>query len=161
MGILKLKEKIDEQYPRIFSSDGQDKRSSFALVRQLYADENFEDSRDPLTKVVSVVIPIHDATMLNNVAKRFGMSMSSFLSRFLDGVAQDSFFALDVDDRMALSKQADLDTLQFEKEKGFTSHFNYGYGDSVGFWESRAISINKKELEEIQLKLKDENNEPI
>jgi hypothetical protein len=142
MSIITMKKQHDDAYPKIF---GEREKSSFALVRQLYQDE-IHSNYEPLTKIVSISFPVDEAIVLSLVAKRFGMSLSAFLNRFLAGAAHDSFLALNKDDRLSIAKQADIDITQFEKEKGITS---FQGSDQLGRWER--IAIHRNELEEKEL----------
>ena len=144
MSLLTMKKQHDDAYPEIF---GDREKSSFALVRQLYQDE-IRNDYEPLSKIVSISFPVDEAIVLSLVAKRFGMSLSAFLNRFLAGAAHDSFLALDKDDRLSIAKQADIDITQFEKEKGITP-FPGSTHNSIGRWER--IAIHRNDLEEKEL----------
>lgn len=151
MSLLTMKKQHDESYPQIFGNNGD--TSSFALVRQLYQDE-IRNDYEPLSKIVSISFPVDEAIVLGLVAKRFGMSLSAFLNRFLDGAARHAFLALDSNDRLAIGKQADLDLAQFEKEKGITS-----FSTEIGRWERHALHDNQLEEKELEDFLREQHEQ--
>jgi len=152
MSIITMKKQHDDSYPQIF---GNGEASSFALVRQLYQDEIRTDY-EPLSKIVSISFPVDEAIVLGLVAKRFGMSLSAFLNRFLDGAARDAFLALDPKDRLAIGKQADIDLAQFEKEKGITS-----FSTEIGRWERHALHHNQLEEKELEDFLREQHEQEM
>lgn len=145
MSILSMKNQYDSSRPFAFSESD---RSSFALIRHLYSFEE-EVNQDRSSKVVSISFPADEAILLSHIAKRFGMSLSAFLNRFLDGMARDSFLALEKEDRLTIGKQTDIDLLQYEKEKGL-SFFTLENG-----WEARAKLFNGIEQKELDNSIRD------
>jgi hypothetical protein len=156
MSLITMKKQHDDSYPQIF---GNGEASSFALVRQLYQDE-IRNDYEPLSKIVSISFPVDEAIVLSLVAKRFGMSLSAFLNRFLDGAARDAFLALDPKDRLAIGKQADIDLIQFEKEKGITP-FPSSINDPIGRWEKSAIYHNEREEKEVEDYLREKHQQEM
>lgn len=152
MSLITMKKQHDDSYPQIF---GNGEASSFALVRQLYQDE-IRNDYEPLSKIVSISFPVDEAIVLGLIAKRFGMSLSAFLNRFLDGAARDAFLALDPQDRLAIGKQADFDVAQFEKEKGITS-----FSSEIGHWERHALHDNKLEEKELEDFLREQHEQEM
>jgi hypothetical protein len=152
MSILSTKQEYDSSLP--YSFDQTDK-TSFALIRHLYFSEKNEIGRiESSTKVVSVSIPAHEAILLGHIAKRFGMSLSAFLAQFLDGMARDCFQALDKDDRLTIGKQADLDYVEFERDRGFS-------GFIQDHWERAAETYNRHEERELAQFIEEQHQKEI
>lgn len=136
MSILSLKKEYDTHHLHSFNETD---KTSFALVRHLYFTEQYEKQRiECSTKVVSVSIPAHEAILLGHIAKRFGLSLSAFLAQFLDDMATDCFKALERDDRLTIGKQADLDYVEFEKDRGLD-------GFRQNYWQDAAERYNRHE----------------
>ncbi len=143
-----MKKEYDSLHPHSFE---QTDKTSFALVRHLYFSEQFQNgSFEGSSKVVSASLPAHEAILLGHIAKRFGLSLSALLARFLDGMATDCFQALDKEDRLAIGKQADLDYVEFEKDRGFSTF-------DTDYWQRRAEVYNRHEQKELEQFLEEQH----
>ena len=93
------------------------------LIEEFYNDEDYEDQVVSQTTKVSFSGKITDIALIDAVAARFGKTRTAILSDLINTTALQMFISLRDEDRLAISKDADLASTAMLEKKGITQTY--------------------------------------
>jgi len=85
-------------------------------MEELYERESAE--HESKTKMLSIAVPVDEASMLRAIADRFGQSLSAFAGEILEEATREAFIYLSEEDKRELAQKADADPHQYLEKQG-------------------------------------------
>lgn len=110
-----------------------------SMITELYAQSRENHRREITQKMLSVSLPLEDASLIKAISERFGQSVSTFCSEILQSSIREALMHLTVDDRERIAYEADGFTSEHQEKQGISESHDCGDVTVLGSFYWRQI----------------------